>query len=98
MLREACGEAGVRHLVISGLQDLEEAHRSLVASIDPPSVEAYRQFLHHLDNAAAELDLDDVRLEIAAERRRVLQGQGSPDARLLPSILAATETLRRYLS
>ena len=94
ILREACGNDAVRLLIVNGLEDLGEAKRLLSDSLSPPSVSAYRHFLHHLDNTAGELDLSSLRDAIAAERRRVVTDGGSPDARLEQLIAASVLELR----
>jgi hypothetical protein len=93
-LRDACGDDAVRFLIANGLEDLDEAKRLLLDSLTPPSVAAYRDFLHHLDNTAGEFDLTSLREAIAGERRRVVTDGGAPDARLEQLIASSILELR----
>ena len=94
ILRDACGDDAVRILIANGLEDLEESKRLLLESLSPPSVTAYRHFLHHLDNTAGEHDLTALREAIAAERLRVVAEGGAPDARLEALIASSILELR----
>jgi hypothetical protein len=94
ILRDACGDDAVRLLISNGLEDLDEAKRLLFESLSPPSLSAYRHFLHHLDNTAGELDLIALRDAIAGERLRVVTEGGTPDSRLEALIASSVLELR----